>query len=86
MRDKVKASRRFEEEESLRWDVGDEGEPKISMSLSSLAAGVRGIGGMVISLSSGRGQSEGGGSGAGEGCGRGGPTQERSGSFSMRNF
>ncbi|GER24571.1 respiratory-chain NADH dehydrogenase 51 Kd subunit, partial [Striga asiatica] len=61
MRVRVRASRRLVEE-SLRWDEDeDEGEPNISMSLNSLEVGVRGRGGMVISSSSGRGQSDGGG-------------------------
>lgn len=60
VRVKVNASRRFAEE-SLRWADEDEGEPKISMSFNSLDDGVRGMGGMVISSSSGRGQSTGGG-------------------------
>lgn len=56
------------EEESLRCIDEDEGEPKISMSLISLDDGVRGTGGMQISLCSGRGHSIGGGS-DGEGWG-----------------
>lgn len=57
-----KASRIFDEDDSVRNDVL--GEPKISMSLNSLAEGVT-PGGMVISLFSSRGKSEDDGSGAG---------------------
>lgn len=61
MRLKVKASRMLEGEVSFRKDDEDEGEPKMSMSLSSLEEGVRGVGGIVISVFSGTGQSGGGG-------------------------
>lgn len=57
--EKVNASRKLEEE-SIRMPDEDEGDPNMSMSLMSLDDGVRGGGGMQISLFSGRGQSDGG--------------------------
>lgn len=50
----------LEEEASFRRNDDDEGEPKMSMSLSSLEEGARDVGGTVISAFSGTGQSGGG--------------------------